>query len=244
MKIVQITDCHLYAKSDKSGYNNILPFDSLQQVMQAAKIESPDLILFTGDISGDASQESYHHFIKLCEQELRGHDWYYIPGNHDNPELLKCLLPQQDLSKRMPIEKGNWCVHGLNSQFEKTLGRVDEASLCEMLERIDKAGNKHHVVAVHHHPIMVNGWMDKHELLNRGDFIQQISMRNNVIMVVYGHIHTERRHQAGNTTYMSSPSSCWQWRCSEEFGWTDESPGYRLITLGDEGQFQTQVKRI
>lgn len=244
MKIAQITDCHLYAERHKTGYNDINPFNSLQQVLQKVKQDMPDLILFTGDISGDASHQSYLHFVMLCEQELDDTEWYWIPGNHDDPVILNSLLPDNNLLSRTPISTDHWLIHGLSSHYEKTLGKVDEVCMESLLVRVDEAIDKHHMIAVHHHPIPVEGWMDKHELLNRDEFVQHLSQRSKVSLVIYGHIHTERQHKIAGTTYLACPSSCWQWRCSNAFGWTDDAPGYRLLTLDAEGLFHTQIKRI
>ncbi|MFT4746161.1 MAG: Icc protein, partial [Congregibacter sp.] len=84
MNIIQISDCHLFSDTQKTGYNSINPYQSLQHILAEVKFHQPDVLLVTGDISGDGSGQSYQHFSKLlCETKIKCRIGI-IPGNHDN----------------------------------------------------------------------------------------------------------------------------------------------------------------
>lgn len=244
MKVVQISDCHLYADEARRGYNDINPYLSLEKVLCKAVCEEPDLVLFTGDISGDASSQSYQHFAFLCEQYLPSVQWWYIPGNHDCPKTMLSMFEQHSLSQVSPLKFGKWWIHGLNSYYKKTLGYVSPASLDELEATTLGADECFHLAAVHHHPILTGSWMDKHEWLNRGEFLTMLVRLQPLRGVIYGHIHTDSQHEIANTRLFSCPSSCWQWTMQPEFGFSDEQPGFRVLTLCDDGQIETQVIRV
>lgn len=244
MKVIQISDCHLYADIQRIGYNHINPCHSFEKVLLNAQQENPDLVLFTGDISGDASEQSYQHFKQLCGQYFSDQTWRYIPGNHDCPDKMRTLLTGQELLTSAPLDLGPWRIHGLNSHHQSTLGHVSQASLDLLENDITEEPHKCHLVAVHHHPILSQSWMDKHEWINRALFMAFIDKIKIVRAVIYGHIHTDKFDHIGQTDFYSCPSSCWQWEMQKEFGFSTEAPGYRLLDLGHDGTINSQVKRI
>ncbi|MFT2089585.1 metallophosphoesterase [Paraglaciecola sp. 2405UD69-4] len=246
MKIVQISDCHLFADKQKNGYKDINPYQSLRNILGQVSVEQIALLLVTGDLSGDASALSYQHFKQLLVEANLDCKLLILPGNHDSIEHLKATFPEENLWFRSPIslDDTNWQLHLLNSQFEGALGNVSRKDL-ELLEQaLQQAPDKSHLIAVHHHPINCNGWMDKHEWLNRQDFTQLVELYPNVKVVVYGHIHSDIETQQNGVLYLACPSTCWQWANTESFGLSDEKPGYRVIELQEGGQFNHEINRI
>ncbi len=244
MKAVQISDCHIYADKHRSGYNDVNPYQSLEKVLKTALQEKTDIVLFTGDISGDATEQSYQHFAELCAEYLGSQPWCYIPGNHDCPTTMLSMFKQHSLCHQSPLKLGKWRIHGLDSHHQKTLGFVSPEALQDLESSIVKAEDAYHLVAVHHHPILTDSWMDKHEWLNRDNFLQMVERLEGLSGVIYGHIHTDSKHQLGNTTLFSCPSSCWQWKMQPDFAFSSELPGYRTLTLCEDGQIETQVTRV
>ncbi len=66
VRLVQLSDSHLFADADGSllGMNT---HDSLQRVVERvlAEQERVDLVLATGDLSQDGTEESYHQFRRM-----------------------------------------------------------------------------------------------------------------------------------------------------------------------------------
>ena len=78
MRVVQITDAHLYADT-KARSRVGLPWQQFQQVLAAVSAEHPDVVVFTGDISQDESAASY----ALAVQAMGALPcpWYWLPGH-------------------------------------------------------------------------------------------------------------------------------------------------------------------
>lgn len=242
--IVQISDCHLFADTGRAGYAGINPFASLRAVLSRAATEQADLVVATGDISGDDSIDSYRHFLALIQQFLPHTPVYLIPGNHDKPAFMKEIFAGQVLTASEPLRLGNWLIHGLNSHFQGTLGKVSAEQLQQVQGHIENSGDCYHLLAVHHHPVPVDGWMDKHTFVNRQDLTRLVSLNPTIKAVIYGHVHLHQEHQREHCRYMSVPSSCWQWKNSADFAISDQLPGYRRIHLADNGELHSQIVRV
>jgi Icc protein len=246
MKIIQISDCHLFADSHKVGYNNINSFRSLEAILDEVKVHRPDVLLVTGDISGDGTGKSYQHFIHLIHEAKIDCRVGIIPGNHDNQEQLTAHVSEEYLWLHNPqLELPNqWHIHLLDTQFQHTIGQIPEHSLTSLAEYVNLHPKDYHLLAAHHHPISCGGWMDKHEWTNRQNFNAVVSQYPSIKGVVYGHIHMAIEQQKDQCLYLACPSTCWQFANQESFATTDLKPGYRVINLLENGQITTSIHRI
>ena len=243
-RIVQVSDCHLFSDPEKTSYNDINPYQSLKAVLQSAANESPDLLLLTGDLSGDDTEQSYHHLKQLLSKPYLPNQIRMLPGNHDLPDTMREMFGN-DICRFEGIEEfGNWRFHYLNSHYKGTLGMVSEERLQSLQYDILNEPHMQHIVVVHHHALDTMSWMDKHEWINRSKFLQLMHFLPRPIRVLYGHIHSDVFRSFSGQEYYACPSSCWQWQLSEEFAVSDEHPGYRVIELGDNGEWLTWVNRI
>lgn len=243
-RIAQISDCHLFADPAKTGYGQINPKDSLVAVLDAVGLQQPDLVLVTGDISGDHSAESYQHFLDCWANAGIGAVLKVIPGNHDHLQRFHAAFGDACLGIQHPLILDNWLIIGLDSTFEGTLGKVSQKQLDEASAVIAHHQSTQVLCAVHHHPIPMQGWMDSHEWLNRELFLAWLDDHCAVKLVVYGHIHFDKTDKHGNTLCQSVPSTCWQWAMSDDFCIDIQQPGFRLINIAPDGQFDSRVIRI
>lgn len=244
MKIAQISDCHLFADLSKRGYNDIDPYHSLQQVIKKVSSSDVNLIAITGDITNDYSAKSYAHLDALLQQFCTGIPVVMIPGNHDDAELMRLQFPSQWCVDKVIELDQYWNLYGLNSQSTGAKGYVSDAQLELMHQNIATDPNKHWLVAVHHHPIECQGWMDKHGWTNSQAFIDKTQQLAQIKVIIYGHIHQVCETRVGAADFLSCPSTCWQWKNSQSFGISNESPGFRLINLMPDGRFQSEVFRL
>ena len=246
MKIIQISDCHLFADTHKVGYHNINPFRSLEQILAEIKVHQPDGLLVTGDISGDGSGQSYQHFSNLVHEAKIDCQVAIIPGNHDSQDQLTANIPEEYLWLNNPqlILRNQWHIHLLDTQYQDTIGRISEDSLTSLTEYLNLHSNDYHLLAAHHHPIPCGGWMDKHEWTNRHIFNDVVAQYQSVKGVVYGHIHMAIEQQKDQCLYMACPSTCWQFANEACFATTDLMPGYRVINLLGNGQITTSIHRL
>ncbi|NVK55223.1 MAG: metallophosphoesterase [Alteromonadaceae bacterium] len=242
MKLVQISDCHLFAAPDQAGYAGINPAKSLSEVLQAIAEEKPDGVLITGDISGDDSRLSYQLFLSLMSYYCGSLNWRVIPGNHDNNAGFSAYLANQWLKAGQPWQLGDTTIHGLDTRHQGTSGNVCEKQLMAIASAIRAQPDNKHVLALHHHPVPTQSWMDKHALFNTqalADFV----LTNSVAMILHGHIHAEYAAQLNGCPVYGAPSTCWQWQSGADFGVSDLPAGYRLIT-NENTKFNTTIVRI
>lgn len=240
MKIIQITDCHLFADINKTGYANVNPYKSLTKVLSLVADCRPDWLVATGDISGDSTANSYQHFLQLVESFGLLNKLRTLPGNHDSGEQYGKYLSDFDLTAKGPIENRYWAVHGVDTRHKGTLGFLSTTKLQTLMKQIVSQSDKQHVVLCHHHPIECGGWMDKHEWLNRHEFLSAIAQLSQIKLVQYGHIHMAIEQQLGDCLLVSTPSTCWQWRNQADFAVADAPPGFRVTLLNDDASFSTQ----
>jgi Icc protein len=246
MIIIQITDCHLFSEIQKTGYNNINPYQSLRHILAEVKLRQPNVLLVTGDISGDGSGQSYQHFSKLLNETSINCRIGIIPGNHDNQTQMKTHIDSDYLWLNKPrlILPNRWHIHLLDTQYQHAMGQISESNLVSLTEYLSVYCNDYHLLAAHHHPIPCNGWMDKHEWTNRHEFNTVVAANPSIRGVVYGHIHTAIEQQEDQCLYMACPSTCWQFATESSFATSNLLPGYRVLKLLDNGQIATSIHRL
>lgn len=246
MKIIQISDCHLFADIYKLGYNNINPFHSLEKVLATLKGFRPEVLLVTGDISGDGTAQSYQHFSRLLQVAKIPCQIAVIPGNHDNQARLTANILDEYLWLQHPylVLPNQWHIHLLDTQYQHTLGHLSTSKLTSMAEYVHRHCNDHHLIAAHHHPISCGGWMDKHEWINRQEFNAVVANNLPIKGVIYGHIHTALEQNLNHCLYMACPATCWQYATQENFATCNFKPGFRVINLLENGQITTSVHRL
>lgn len=88
MRILQLTDTHLYGDSDRRHYDRIDTTAALRAVLERLRdLEGIDLVLHTGDASDDGSVDSYrllHELLDPFAADL-GAQLAVTMGNHDLP---------------------------------------------------------------------------------------------------------------------------------------------------------------
>jgi Icc protein len=244
LTIVHLSDCHLFANTEQCGNGAINPYISLQSVLAKIAVLQADLVIASGDISGDESVHSYQHFQQLWRESTIRAPLMVLPGNHDNECLLADVLSKEYNWPTSLSLAPHWQVHGLNSKATGTQGSVSDQQLSTLAQQLKAHPDIYHLIAVHHHPIACGGWMDAHSWHNREGFMDLVACHPQVKAVVYGHIHHASEQMRQDCRFLSVPSTCWQWANQAEFACSGESPGYRVLTLYPDGQLSSQVERI
>lgn len=246
-KIIQISDCHLFADPEKTGYDQVNPFSSLKALLEQVKNQQADIILATGDISGDYSVQSYQHFYHLIRQSQLEKQLFVIPGNHDDTHKMSSNLPSSNLwlNHHILTLSNDWHIHLLNTKDQHSIGRISESDLCSLDQHLQQRPQQNHLLVAHHHPINCGGWMDKHQWQNRQDLTALVDKHKQVKGMVYGHIHMAVEHQVGHCWYMACPSTCWQYAADQAtFATSQLTPGFRVINLKENGQIDTSIHRL
>jgi len=274
--LIQLSDCHLLKDKNKTGYAGIAPYKSLARVLSSVReyvVDSADIknhaaqraasepeqrakhqviVLVTGDISGDNSPESYEHFIALMEQyiESANIEWFVLAGNHDNNPYFEKYLGSRHLKSNDPISFPNWQIHGLDTRAitnkQTAAGEVKESDIQALEQALIRSPQANHLVALHHHILPSNSWMDKHSLVDAQGLVSLTDEYPQIKAFLHGHVHSPLRQQIGkhNTPSYGSPSTCWQWEMRPDFGVSNEAPGYQVMNLMGDGTVNVTVVRV
>ena len=155
LKVLQVTDTHLYA-DDGGRLLGVNTLDSFRSVIDTF-LETgwqPDLILATGDLVHDATPRGYRQLAKLLDHF--GVPVYCLPGNHDVPVIMRDHLQSDFVSCPRVVDHKGWRLILLDSTERRRIsGSLDQSSL-EWLESELRSNREcHHLVALHHQPVEV-----------------------------------------------------------------------------------------
>jgi Icc protein len=243
VKILHITDTHLYGDQTKSlaGVNTE---HSLSRILQLArkKVLPVDLVLLTGDLVHDGSEEGYQR-IKEHLDTLDA-PVYYLPGNHDQNRVLHSQLQSDRISMPAAAIHGDWLITMLDSSIQGSdSGHLDTNELVKLETTLNNHPDKYALVCLHHQPIPIgSGWMDRMVLDNPDEFFSILKQHSNVKLVLYGHVHQESDQQRDGIRLLSTPSTSIQFTPNQEkFGIDNAPPALRWLALLPNGQIQTSL---
>lgn len=244
LRILQITDTHLYSDVDGRllGVNT---FESFRSVIDAflETAWQPDLILATGDLVHDASPHGYHRLAKLLDRFAV--PVYCLPGNHDIPQTMREHLQGEYVSCPRVVDHKGWRLILLDSVVEGEVGGHLSAAELELLKRSLEENTRPALIGLHHQPVPVgSAWIDDMGLENARDLQELISGYPEVKGLLWGHVHQQFDDQRDGVRLMASPSTCVQFApCSDEFSVGQQQPGFRLLALMPDGQILSEVMR-
>ena len=239
LRVLHITDTHLFA--DKSvSKNGVNTYRSFCEVLDQALIQdTPDLVLGGGDIAQESMAVTYEHFRNALS-ERSDCELLCVLGNHDAGQLFRQCLPTAS------HESQHWNVIALDTHIDHTVsGRVSPEDI-ENLKHELGSSTKHKLV-VGHHPLIEIGvpWMDAHRVANGDEVMDLLKWENSVRAYLSGHVHQEFHAQTHELETFTTPSTCWQFATdSPNFAIDALPPGWRWLTLNQDGTIQSHVSRL
>lgn len=245
LKILQITDTHLYEDTEGTllGMNTQQTMDDVLELARACG--DVDLILCTGDLVHDASEQGYRRFQSILEQA--GVPVYCLPGNHDVPTQMRQYLVGSSVQYIPSVVKGDWLLVFLDSTIaDSEGGHLSGEELAMLEETLNANPDKHALVCLHHHPVPMNSeWMDTMLVDNPDDFFNLVDRYMNVQGILWGHVHQVFEHERMGVRMMATPSTCIQFTPGkDDFGVDEEPPGCRWLALLPSGEIRTTVTRL
>ncbi|MDX1490893.1 MAG: 3',5'-cyclic-AMP phosphodiesterase [Pseudohongiellaceae bacterium] len=249
LRLLQITDSHLF-KDPSAALLNLNTQESFEKVLELVqeKEASFDLVLASGDISQDASQESYLRFGQAMDE--LGAPFVWIPGNHDRRHAMAEVPGYSEASTPL-LRSGNWQIVMLDSSvIGEVHGMLHDKDLQHLRASLEQAEQdpsiEHSLVCLHHNPVPgTAGWMDGIGLHNSDEFLSLIKGSSTVKAVVYGHIHQELDFDYEGVRFFCTPSTCIQFKPDvEDFTLDTVNPAYRWFELDDDGSIRSAVERV
>ena len=238
LRLLQLTDLHLLADPE-ARFKGVDTRAHLLRALQVAKRLAPDSILLTGDLAQDEQLGSYQWLVE--QLQTTGLTWQWLPGNHDDPELMARFAPAVFYQQLQ-----GWQLLGLNTRWPgQAAGYLPEAEL----QRLDQAlaVKQPLLIALHHHPLAVGSrWMDAIALRNTAEFWQRLQGFQQSLVMICGHVHQEQDWQHQGATVYSTPATALQFTAKSDVFQLDEeaAPGLRWMDLYPSGQWKTGVVRF
>lgn len=238
MKIIQLSDTHLFANDEQNmfGVKSNIKFRAILDKILTEELHDTDCIFLTGDISQDITTQSYQKIVDhLSPLNI---PIYWIPGNHDDIHVMQTVFNQAKNFHYLPhLQVQNWRFIFLNTKQEGSEGGfLSEAELDKLKHEIASASPDHKIVVImHHHPIPVyTPMIDKYILKNQKEF-WEIVTDTNVCLIICGHVHGDYQIEHQNIMLESAPATCLQWLKGATLLKIDQRIGYKIYVFDKNG---------
>ena len=247
-RIVQITDPHLFKDTNGEllGINTQASFSQVLSEIQQQQYDY-DLVLATGDLVQDNSDEGYFRFRQEVKA-LNNKMVFWIPGNHDfQPKMFEILKEDSVSAKKHILLGDKWQILLLDSQVQGVPhGQLEAEELDWLKLKLQEYPERYSLVVLHHHLLSTgSAWLDQHNLRNANELAEVLAPFKNVKALLYGHIHQQVDSEWLGYQVMATPSTCIQFKAdSNTFALDVAQPGWREIDLHADGHIETRVKRI
>jgi 3',5'-cyclic-AMP phosphodiesterase len=249
MKILQITDPHLYGNAS-GNLRGVETDSSLRHVLDDALGEGTSAseagysaILATGDLVQD-DPSGYLRFKSIFAGQRK--PVLCIPGNHDEPEAMSRSLNVEPFQYCGARSLGPWQFIMLDSYDPGHVGGRLKASELARLDAALAASPAHALVCLHHHPVaMGSRWLDGIGLANADEFWGVIDSHAHVRAVVWGHVHQAYDGERKGVRLLGTPSTCAQFLPqSERYAVDSRPPAYRRLDLRDDGGIHSVIRWV
>jgi icc len=247
-RIVQITDPHLFQDTNGEllGINTQASFSQVLSEIQQQQYDY-DLVLATGDLVQDNSDEGYLRF-RQDVKALNNKMVFWIPGNHDfQPKMFEILKEETVSAKKHILLGDKWQILLLDSQVQGVPhGQLEAEELDWLKLKLQEYPERYSLVVLHHHLLSTgSAWLDQHNLRNANELAEVLAPFKHVKALLYGHIHQQVDSEWLGYQVMATPSTCIQFKAdSNTFALDVVQPGWREIDLYADGHIETRVKRI
>lgn len=245
VRLLQITDTHLL-DGERPAFGNFNTERSFMKVVARLRDELPaDAILVTGDLADRAERGAYE---KLGDElSVLDTPVFCIPGNHDDPDLMRSLYADDPVRYVNAKVFNEWAIVFLSTQAQ---GRVDGYLSSEELLRLEahltEFADKHVLICLHHHPVLIHSsWMDGMRLSNPDPLFEILDAHSNVRGMIWGHIHQAFDTLRKGVRLLGSPSTCIQFKQHADcYDPADLPPAYRWLHLLPDGQIETGIQWV
>lgn len=249
LKLVQISDLHLFADPE-AELKGIKTQAGVAAVLNDIRARHPDFdrLIISGDHTHDELPETYRRIRSMLGEWVSRTEM--IPGNHDERPVIREVFPDRVRldGERLTFEflGGGWRVLGIDSHVPGKLSGEVGSEQWEWLKDRLAAGSEPAVLFLHHPCVPIgSSWMDEIGLQDVAGLREVIHGASQLKLICHGHIHQEFAGELEGVPVRSVPSAAIQFRPRRETLEVDSlPPGYRVIQLGEEGRFETDVVRV
>jgi 3',5'-cyclic-AMP phosphodiesterase len=243
VRVLHVTDPHLMGDQSRElyGVNTALSFRKVLREALGSGGAPPDVILATGDIADDLTPEAYDNFLAALHGV--GAPVLCLPGNHDDPALMREMLAGDAVHFCHGLGFEGWDVILLDTHVaDDPSGHLATSELSRLEAELAAQPDRHALVCLHHPPLGVgSAWIDALGLRNAGEFLAVIDRFQRVRAVLAGHVHQASDQWRGKVRFLTTPSTCAQFTPKTDTCLMDlRPPGYRWLHLMPDGTVETE----
>jgi Icc protein len=190
MRLLQLSDPHLLA--DPVGvYRQVEPLARLRLALERAGRQPHDLLLISGDLCQDESWGGYARLRQLLAERAVQRPVALLPGNHDQPALLRMALARSAMVAPAVIDHHGCRLVLLDSHRAGQIGGwLGESQLAWLAEQLASAPDRATLVALHHPPLAIGDpGLDAIALRDGRQLLQCLAAVPGLRAVLFGHIH-------------------------------------------------------
>jgi len=243
LRVLQVSDCHV-PRDPQTPYRGVNADRNLASLLPAIRRWQPDLVLLTGDVSEDGSAASYGRVS--AQLSTVGAPVLALPGNHDDPAVMRRYFPLGPWGSLHVYEKRNWQLVLLDStKPDCVFGEFSDAALAELEQCLRCVSAQHVFIALHHQPVPVeSSWIDRYPLQRADAFWTVVDRFSRVRGVAWGHVHQDFHALRGDLALLGSPSTAANSLPRRETFTLDiGGPAVRWLEFGADGALETGLLR-
>lgn len=244
--IAQLSDLHIGA--DWAGGD---PDAGLAAAVESARATAPDVVLVTGDLTEDATDEQYERVAELLAPLTV--PIYVLPGNCDDRDALRRHfgLPGTDAEPICySVDLGPLRLVVLDSTIPgESSGALDAQRLAWLDGELAQSPQQPVLIAMHHPPLLTGSpaW-DRICLTNvdRGLLGEVVERHPQVRRIVTGHVHRTIVGELAGRSVLTVPSTYAQSRMefgSGELEFAVEPARFAVHAVLD-GEVSSQVQSV
>ena len=235
MLIAQISDSHISVPAE-AGDNRIE--DLRRCVTYLNNLEArPSLVVHTGDISHNGTQEEYEAASVILQQLNAA--LFIMAGNRDNREVLRVAfanhLPDNchpEFIQYMTELEGN-CLLMLDTiSNESNKGRLCDERLTHLAGMLDQADGKPVTIFMHHPTFEITASRYPFQFEDRANadaFAAIVGQHANISAVRCGHTHRQAIGSVSGATALTIPSMAEDLRLGDAVGLEVIAPVLQLV---------------
>lgn len=243
LRIIQVSDCHV-AHDPRATYRGQSADRNLASLMPAIRRWQPDLLLLTGDVSEDASAAAYGRVS--AQLSTAGAPVLALPGNHDDPAVMRRYFPLGPWDGPHLYERRNWKLVLLDSTEQGRIAGAFSAAALQHLERcLQDQAAANIALALHHQPVPVDSlWIDRYGLEDADRFWSLVERHPRIRCITWGHVHQDFHIQRKNIELLGAPSTVANsLPRRERFTLDLGGPACRWLELHADGGIETGLLR-
>lgn len=214
--IAQLSDAHIGTGSDFLGGRMDTEAALRRAVAHVAAMQpSPDLVLFTGDLTERGSAAEYA--VVSDALTALALPVYAVPGNHDDPKVARDAL-----ARCMPVAhdapEGACCYHLRHGDLHlvaldtvvpgRSHGALESSQLAWLERTLGKCRGEPVLIFMHHPPLPTGiEAMDACSLMTGADALEALVRGHGTVQgILCGHLHRAVQMQFGGAPLHVAPS--------------------------------------